>query len=139
MSEMNMNQNVDPATGQSTGERTFTQDQVNAIVGKRLAEAKASSEAELKKREKELNEREMKLKATELLTERGLPKTLADVLRYDDENSLISAIDVLTHVKGFKEEKKEEEPRITVLENRLPERQNNDMEHDPIRNAMGLK
>ena len=43
------NQNT-TGTAPETQEKTFTQEQVNAIVGKRLAEAKASSEAALSKK-----------------------------------------------------------------------------------------
>ena len=67
------------ATEQQQG-KTFTQEQVNAIVGKRLAEQKATLEADFVKREQELNKREMSIRAKELLSERGLPKGLSDVL-----------------------------------------------------------
>ena len=59
MENQNMNQNPNPAANQGTGEKTFTQEQVNAIVSKRLAEEKAKSESVLNKREAELNQREM--------------------------------------------------------------------------------
>lgn len=54
--QMNQNQNADPAAGQGTGEKTFTQDDVNRIVQERLAKEKAknSGEADFAKREQEL-------------------------------------------------------------------------------------
>ena len=79
----------------SANTRTFTQEQVNAIVGKRLAEAKASKESELGKKETELNEREMQIRAKEVLAEKGLPKDLAKVLKYSDEETLLNAISVV--------------------------------------------
>lgn len=79
----------------SANTRTFTQEQVNAIVGKRLAEAKASKESELGKKETELNEREMQIRAREVLAEKGLPKDLAKVLKYSDEETLLNAISVV--------------------------------------------
>lgn len=85
-------------------ERTFTQDQVNAIIGKRLAEQKQQLEAEFVQKEKELNKREISIKAKELLAEKGLPKGLADVLRYDDEESLVKAIETMETLKGFKKD-----------------------------------
>lgn len=77
-----------------------------AIVGKRLAEAKASNEAALSKKEEELKQREMQIRAKEILSERGLPKELANVLKYSDEKSLTAAIDVIEHTKGFKDSEK---------------------------------
>ena len=93
------NQNIETAQEQ---EKTFTQEQVNAIVGRRLAEQKQQLENEFVKREQELNRREMSIRAKELLAEKGLPKDLATVLRYDDEESLIKAIDTIEHTRGFK-------------------------------------
>ena len=132
-----MNQNVNP----EAGEKTFTQEQVNAIVGKRLAEAKASSEAALNKREQELNQREMQIRAKELLAEKGLPKSLAEVLKYDDEESLKAAIDVIEHTRGFKNSETNEQnepPRRRIIENILPSGKT-DVVGDPLRKAMGLE
>ena len=36
----NTNQNADPASGQGTGEKLFTQEQVNTIIQDRLAKEK---------------------------------------------------------------------------------------------------
>lgn len=136
------NQNIN-TTGTATEiqqEKTFTQEQVNAIVGKRLAEAKASNEAALNKRETELNQREMQIRAKEVLSERGLPKDLANVLRYSDEESLIAAIDVIEKTRGFKnnDENENGQPKRRVLENNLPNGVHEKF-GDPIRKAMGLK
>ena len=65
------NQNTNGTAPETQQEKTFTQEQVNAIVSKRLAEAKASNESALNKREEELNQREMRIRAKELLSERG--------------------------------------------------------------------
>ena len=116
-------------------EKTFTQEQVNAIVGKRLAEAKASNESLLNKRENELNQREMQIKAKELLAERGLPKELASVMRYDDEESLMKAIDIIDKTRGFKEVKSDRLYEVEVQ--RLPERRE-DYDINPIREAMRI-
>ena len=75
--------------------KTFTQEELNAIIGKRLAEQKQQYEAGLVEREQELAKREMNMKAVELLAERGLPKTLAGVLKYDTEEELVKAIETL--------------------------------------------
>lgn len=136
-------QNTNGTATETQQEKTFTQEQVNAIVSKRLAEAKASNESALSKREAELNQREMQIRAKELLTERGLPKQLADVLKYSDEESLVKAIDVIEHTRGFKEsaeneQKKDGKPKRRIIENILPSGKD-DAVGDPLRKAMGLK
>lgn len=137
------NTNTNGTATETQQEKTFTQEQVNAIVSKRLAEAKASNESALSKREAELNQREMQIRAKELLTERGLPKQLADVLKYSDEESLVKAIDVIEHTRGFKEsaeneQKKDGKPKRRIIENILPSGKD-DAAGDPLRKAMGLK
>lgn len=97
------NQNM-TGTAAEQQERTFTQEQVNAIVGKRLAEQKQQLESEFVKREHELNKREMSIKAKELLSQKGLPKDLAEVLKYDTEEELTKAIDTIERTRGFKKE-----------------------------------
>lgn len=143
MENQNMNQNTN-GTAPETQEKTFSQEQVNAIVSKRLAEDRASRASEMDKREKELNQREMQIRAKELLAERGLPKNLADVLRYSDEESLKAAIDVIEHTRGFKEssdntEQNDSDRRIMVDAIRLPKLDYDYPEPDPLRKAMGLK
>lgn len=131
------NQNVtEPVTEQEQG-RTFTQEQVNAIVGKRLAEQKATMESDFVKREDELNKREMGIRAKELLAEKGLPKELADVLRYDSEEELAKAIDTIEHTRGFKGEE-QGKGDLRIIENRLPRGLNYEPA-DPIADAFKRK
>lgn len=114
-------------------EKTFTQDELNAIIGKRLSEKKQQQEAELIKREEELKKREMNIRANELLMEKGLPKSLGAVLKYDTEEELVKAIEILEQTRGFKQEK---EPEYEVLVNRLPERRYDDDDFmDPVHKA----
>lgn len=135
MENQNMNQNTN-GTAPEQQEKTFTQEQVNAIIGKRLAEVKASGDAELSRREKELNEREMQLRAKELLAENNLPKELAEVLKYTDEDSLEKAVGMLAKLRGFnKNEPSSVEMKIEPF--RLPD-STGEPERDPIRHAMGL-
>lgn len=113
-------------------EKTFTQEEVNAIVGRRLAEQKASGSKELDDREKALDQREMELKARELLSSQGLPKELADILKYSDESSLNAAIDMIRNVRdknnGFR-----------VIENRLPDGASHETNRDRIKEAFHLQ
>lgn len=92
--QMNQNQNADPAAGQGTGEKTFTQDDVNRIVQERLAKEKAknSGEADFAKREQELAQRELHMTAKELLSEKGLPVQLFDALNCTDKETLEKSI-----------------------------------------------
>lgn len=92
--QMDQNQNADPAAGQGTGGKTFTQDDVNRIVQERLAKEKAknSGEADFAKREQELARRELHMAAKELLSEKGLPVRLFDALNCTDKESLEKSI-----------------------------------------------
>lgn len=122
-------------------EKTFTQEQVNAIVGKRLAEQKQQLESELSKKETELNQRAMSLRAKELLQERGLPKDLGDVLRYEDEESLVRAIDTIGHTRGFSENNNNQADPTRdklIIEHKL-ERGSEYGKPDPIGDAFKLK
>ena len=135
------NQNTTGTATEQQQEKTFTQEQVNAIVSKRLAEEKAKGEAVLNKREAELNQREMQIRAKELLAEKGLPKNLADVLRYSDEESLKAAVDVIEKTRGFKDSSvnnEQGEPNRKIIENPLPVPRDNIRIDDPLRKAMGL-
>ena len=76
MEDNNMNQNADPEANEGTGERTFTQAEVDEIVRKRLARVKRESETDgnngmdsagMANREKELEQRELNLLAREKL------------------------------------------------------------------------
>ena len=90
----NINQNANPAADQGTGEKTFTQEDVNRIVGERLAKEKAknSGEADFAKREQELAQRELHMTAKELLSEKGLPVQLFDALNCTDEETMKKSI-----------------------------------------------
>ncbi len=96
-------------------EKTFTQDEVNKIVSDRLSRDRAKNAADLAEREQELLSRELAMTAKEKLAENGLPKDLANILKYSDEKTLDAAIDTIKRLtpqmpKGLK-----------VVEKRLPE------------------
>lgn len=96
----NINQNANPAADQGTGEKTFTQEDVNRIVGERLAKEKAknSGEADLAKREQELAQRELHMTAKELLSEKGLPVQLFDALNCTDKDTMEKSIATIEKV-----------------------------------------
>lgn len=101
---------------EGNGEKTFTQEDVNRIVGERLAKEKAKNDVDFVKREQDLQQRELAMSAKELLADKGLPKDLADILKYSDEESLKSAVDRILKLKN------EELDDYKLIEvNRLPE------------------
>ena len=83
-------------------DKTFTQDQVNAIIGERLQKERQKAESDIAKREQELSQREFLLNAKSTLTEKGLPAELADYIIADPE-ALEKAVNLLTeHIKSNK-------------------------------------
>ncbi len=99
-------------------EKTFTQEEVNKIVSKRLSEERA-------KLEKEFAAKELNFNARAILKEKGLNPDLADVLKYEDEETLNKSIELLEAGKG------EPNPRPAYSPNK-------GANMDPIRAAMGL-
>lgn len=92
MSEaMTTNQNQNP----DAGEKTFSQDDVNRIVGERLAKERAKADAAAAEREKQLAAREMRLTAKETLNEKGLPGYLVDALDYTSEETMKKGLELI--------------------------------------------
>lgn len=141
--QMNQNQNADPAAGQGTGEKTFTQDDVNRIVQERLAKEKAknSGEADFAKREQELAQRELYMTAKELLSEKGLPVQLFDALNCTDKETMEKSISTIETV--FNEYKANATSNIKFKGfqpgsgNKMPDA--GDVGDLEIRKAMGLR
>lgn len=95
MSAENMNQNADPASVQGTGERTFSQEDVNRIVQDRLAKDRAKSSEEITKREQELLQREFRLNSRQKLIDRGYPENILDALNCSSEEAFDNALDII--------------------------------------------
>lgn len=143
MEDNNMNQNADPAAGQETGEKTFSQEDVNRIVQERLAKEKAKNngDADFAKREQELVQRELHMTAKEMLSERDLPVQLFDALNCTDKETMEKSIATIETV--FNEYKanatksvqfKDFQPGIS---RQVPD--GRDIEDIEIRKAMGLR
>lgn len=112
-----MNDNFDVRDTEQT-ERTgaenenpkmFTEEEVEKIIQRRLARdrrnRKPAQEAELQAgkanheaRERDLNARELKIMAKEQLQAAGLPLSLADVLKYEDQDTLEEAIEKILEI-----------------------------------------
>lgn len=84
-------------------ERTYSQQEVDDIIRKRLARERRKYEREFTgnetDREKAMNARELKITAREKLVDAGMPSSLADVLRYEDEETLEEAIAAVANYK----------------------------------------
>ncbi len=102
MDEMNVQQPA--ATTQPEGNgtpaegKTFTQEDVNRIIGERLAKEKEKGNSSLEQREKELAMREFRMTARELLESQRLPLKLVDALNYTDQKALENSIAMIRDV-----------------------------------------
>lgn len=118
-------------------ERTFTESEVNEIVQNRLARERRKSDREDSgdDRETNLNDRELKITAKEKLLDMGMPTKLADLLRYDNEESLEEAIEAFNSLIGGTGKKKEKPKSWGQRQNGAGKRKT---ESEQIRAAMGL-
>lgn len=89
----NMDQNTNETAG--AGEKTFTQEEVNRIVGERLSKEKSKGNTDFSKREQELLQRELRLSAKEMLSSKGLSVQLADPLDCTSQESLEKGISLI--------------------------------------------
>ena len=118
------------------GAKTFTQEEVNAIVGKRLAEDRTKQQADLAKREQEITRRELQITAAETLRAKQLPESLLGILD-------------LTSQEAFERTLAIAEGAIKATPGAVPTGQTINVggrignglygANDPIREAMGLK
>ena len=128
--------NTNPESG--AGEKTFTQDQLNDIVSRRLAEEKAKSEKTLREREQQLAQRELLLTAKEKLTESGLPVELLDALNVSSPEAMEKAI---TTVKAVIDKIKAEAPKPFTIHGAKPAEAGRSPQmggNSQLRKAMGL-
>lgn len=130
----NQQQNNNSNNNPETGDRTFTQEDVNRIVSERLSRERDKRTAELDEREKKLRQRELAVIAREKLEEAGLNKELCNVLRYDDEAEIDTAISQLKNIKGFAGYNNADKGGKKIIENKLPEGDHN-VSVDKIRDA----
>lgn len=101
MSDINTNQNTEqqpttptPEAAGGQGEKLFTQDEVNRIVGERLARVKQTADSA--EREADLKAREARLTCREYLSSEKLPAELADILPTADAEAFKANVKKLT-------------------------------------------
>lgn len=128
---------------QESDQKLFTQEEVNGFVQSRVARMKAQAtkeaQAEYNQKLADLQAREMKLLIKEKLSDRGMPRELADVLHCTDENDIDAKLDTLNRIYGGrKAAETEKQPAGFVQVGAVPN--NAPMPHaDPVRKAMGLE
>lgn len=71
---------------------------MNRIISERLAKEKGKASADLESRAAELDARERKLKAMELLAENNLDKSLIDAINMGSDEQLQNSINILKAV-----------------------------------------
>lgn len=133
-----VNENMSTNTNPETGVKTFSQEDVNRIVSERLARERDKRSAELDEREKAVKARELAVVAVEKLTAAGLPKELASVLKYGDEQSLDAAISQLSNLRGFTNGQPINGENRKIIENKLPEPKEHANKDYEIREAFRL-
>lgn len=116
-------------------EKMFTQSDVNRIIGERLSRDKFKGNEDLEKRESELMARELKFIAKQLLTEKGLPAEIADILKLESEASVTEAVELLSKLFGSSQKKSDLK---VVNERKLPTGKNDDESYGQLRRAFGL-
>lgn len=116
MDLQNTNQSADPAVGQGTGEKTFTQDDVNRIVQERLAKDREKASKELGEREQELALREFRLNSRQKLIEKGYPETLLDALNCNSEKEFDRALDIVDGLMRERTASREDKEKQAQLE-----------------------
>ena len=126
------------------GERLFTQEEVNGFIQARVSQMKrqAAKEAQSEYEQKlqEIQGREMKLLVKEKLSDRGMPKDLADVITCADEQDLESKLDALQRIYGGGKTaaNTESQPLSGFRPIGAGPGDKNVCPDDPVRKAMGL-
>ncbi|MSS35968.1 hypothetical protein [Clostridium porci] len=126
--------------------KLFTQEEVNGFVQSRIARMKSQlskeAQAEYSQKLAELEAREMKLIVRERLSDRGMPKELADIITCVDEKDIDSKLDALQKIYGDKAKKEEKPTGFVQIVGARPAEGNTrgglPSMVDPVRNAMGL-
>lgn len=132
---------VQGATGADKEQKLFTQEEVNGFVKSQIArmmkKATKDQEAEYAQKAQELQAREMKLLVKEQLSERGMPRELADIITCTDEADIKSKLEALQKIYGSQSAAKEKEKPMGFIQIGAAG-DNHVASSDPVRNAMGL-
>ena len=119
---------------QQTGEKTFSQDDVNRIVQERLAKEKGKQNEELERRTAELDLRERKMNAIQTLRNNGLPDYLVDALNMDTDEVLEESIKAINRLR----KESDSEDRVVGRMDVIGRVHATHSSEDKIRNAFGI-
>lgn len=75
--------------------KTFSQDEVNAIIKDRLAKEKDKAQKQFEALTKDLARKELDFTAKELLSSKGIPADILGALKYDDEETLKASVAIV--------------------------------------------
>lgn len=135
-------------------ERTFTQDELNCIVQKRLAKERekiaAENSKELDAREQMLRSREMNILTREKLLENNMPMELADIINVSEEGDIEKAISTLKKYANHENDDKDAADNLTGFRDingkqlrrsqlTRPKEPSQQEDVNPYRKAMGLE
>ena len=142
MSTENSNVNVPGVTPADNkgDQKTFTQEQMNAIISDRLARDRQKQNEEMSKREQELAQRELRLNNRQKLLDRGYPEIIMDALNCSSEEAFNKALDLIDGLIKERTPSKEQaeleknRARFTAPMNGLASAGR----EDPIRKAMNI-
>ena len=95
MNTQNPNAETAEASAENTGEKMFTQEDVNRIVSERLNRAKRDSSPQIEEKEKLLAQREARLSCREYLSEQGKPSVLLDILDTSDFDKFKANVELM--------------------------------------------
>ena len=144
MSTENLNTETNVTQTENKGEtnKTFTQEQVNAIVSDRLARDRQKQSEEMSKKEQELAQREFRLNSRQKLIDRGYSESLMDALNCSSEEAFNKALDIIDSLIKERTPSKEQaeleknRARFTAPMNQPAGARR---EEDPVRKAMNLR
>ena len=145
MDNNNMNTETNTATQANNNgeqEKTFTQEQVNAIVSDRLARDRQKQTEEMSKKEKELADREFRLNSRQKLIDRGYPESIMDALNCSSEEAFNKALDIIDSLIKERtpsaEQAELEKNRARFFTAPMNNASFGGMREDPIKKAMNL-
>lgn len=119
-------------------EKTFTQEEVNNIISKRLGEEKTKAESLIAEKETELQARELRLEAREMLQKKGLSTDLVDALNLSSKESFEKSLSILdSQLESERKKVAERPPMYPAGTGKTPMYGN--FEDDSIRKAMKLQ
>lgn len=135
----NNNAVSDYSNGKNTDGKSFSQEDVNRIVGERLAKEKAKTTQELAEREKQLEQKELNFKAKSMLAEKGYSGELLEAIKCGNDEELAKSLDIIDR---FLEQRKLSNADIELEKNKprftAPLKSRRSVEDDSIRKAMNL-